>query len=1005
MPLLLSLLAALVFVVSSCAGKNSGPTATADSRAGAELKQIRTVSVTEDDQYTYLTIAGSDDLLFSDIRKAAPPTVSFYFPGTKLVDIQEVDRVDTHPIQEVHASEVVADGHTAKVTVNLIQDADYTVDQSPEGVIVAFVRAPQVEEENLISVEPAVDAVEAMPVVADVPPASSDSETIDPQALEAAAKGTCIEMVDFREQSDGVDIFILADGPISDYSAFTVDNPPRIVFDIYDISSPFRGLQKIEISSKWVKGVRHFCYPEKLRVVLDTDRSYLTTFTSKPVKNGLRINVAETKSILEDALIQTVAADAADEISVAPVVHETVTVEKAEIAMASEEPSLQLAAANTAEVVPAASPLNETVEVANTVTAVAVQEAPLQIAAANASSEAPAASDVDTEIVTETVVTETSTTWLNKLDFTSIEDGDSLVSIGTTSAVRYDMERLSDRKLQLKLFNTRIPEYRKRPLITTRFKSAVDRITPIESGQEADLALVVFDLREGVSFEIAQVDNFINIRFAASTVPPKPLEKSAEPEWKKTLEGTAAVDATAPDTAPTAASAVGEIAADAARVDAEALRPPNTYSGEKIALNFFDTDIRNVFRIIGEISGENFAIDKNVQGKVTLQFDKPVPWDQVLDLVLRMNQLGLKKENGIFRIATQATLAREEQLEQQKLESRRSAEEQQELNTEFFLLSYVDARETACAHLAASCSAGSTEVGWPSKFSPRGSISVDTAKNMIIVNEISSAVERIRTIIHILDQVTPQVLIEARIVEASSDFRRDVGFDWGTISIGEFDLGDVFTVTGIDLEGDNIPDDALDNGAIDWGLSKISGTDFDIIDARIQVGETEGKTRTISAPKILTLDGRTARIQQGFQIPYLERDSAGGSSVEFQDVDLELSVTPNVTPDDRVLLVVDIKKDDVLDVTSAQPPLSTNSAHTELLMEDGETVVIGGVMKANTSEAGEGIPGLRKIPALGFFFGFNNKNDNQTELLIFLTPEIVQLAQREVKNTTVSQNP
>ena len=602
--------------------------------------------------------------------------------------------------------------------------------------------------------------------------------------------------------------------------------------------------------------------------------------------------------------------------------------------------------------------------------------------------------------------------WLNKVEFTSVEEGASLVSIGTTTPVRYDMERLSDRKLQLKLFNTRIPEYRKRPLITTRFKSAVDRITPLEADQAADHALVVFDLREGVPFEIAQVNNFINIRFAASTIPPKPLEDTASPEWKKALEGLAEDETGGEDAAatPPEQTAMAEdarptdtLAARDRRVDGSDLRPPQKYTGEKIALNFFDTDIRNVFRIIGEISGENFAIDKNVRGKVTLQFDKPVPWDQVLDLVLRMNQLGLKKENGIFRIATQATLAREEQLEQQKLESRRSAEEQQELVTEFFLLSYINAQETACAHLAAGCDAGSAATSFPSKFSPRGTISVDTAKNMIIVNEIQSAIERVRTIIQILDQVTPQVLIEARIVEASSDFRRDVGFDWGTISIGEFDLGDVFTVTGIDMEADNIPADALDNGAINWGLSKISGTSFDIIDARIQVGETEGKTRTISAPKILTLDGRTARIQQGFQIPYLERDSAGGSSVEFQDVDLELSVTPNVTPDERVLLVVDIKKDDVLDVTATQPPLSTNSAHTELLMENGETVVIGGVMKANTSEAGEGIPGLRKIPALGFFFGFSNKNDNQTELLIFLTPEIVQLAQREVQAAGLAQ--
>ncbi|MDJ0668112.1 MAG: type IV pilus secretin PilQ [Desulfobacterales bacterium] len=961
----LSLIAALALMVSSCAASYSAsPNQDASPTGVAELKQINSLAITEEDHKTILTITGSADLLFSDIRKSSPPTVSFYFPGTELVDIRDVYTVAAPPIHDIQTSEVVADGHTAKVTVNLTQDALYSVAQDPNGITVAFSREALIEEKTLASAEPSVTEAPA-PVPAEAP-------MIDPQMIEAAAKGTCLEMVDFKEQSDGIEIVILADGTLTDYSAFTVDDPPRIVFDIYGINSPYKGLQKVEIESQWVQGIRHFCYPEKLRVVLDTDRNYLTTFTSRPVKNGLLISVAETKPILDQELIQTVAADADD--SVAVVARPEVTTEVATVE------------------VPASPP--------------AMEEAPLQLAAAHSSMATQASEEPTDAMPSAPVPAEMPTAWLNKLEFTSVDQGASLVSIGTTHPVRYDMERLSERKLQLKLFNTRIPKYRKRPLITTRFKSALDRITPIEADPSADHAVVVFELREGVPFEIAQMDNFINIRFAPSTVPPKPLEDSSAPEWKQALEGTAETEEVAPSdpasespsemsTAPSAE--VQEVTADASRVEADALRPPKTYTGEKIALNFFDTDIRNVFRIIGEISGENFAIDKNVSGKVTLQFDRPVPWDQVLDLVLRMNQLGLRKENGIFRIATQATLAREEQLEQQKLESRRSAEEQQELVTEFFLVSYINAQETACAHLATSCTAGGTEVGFPSKFSPRGSISVDTTKNMIIVNEIPSAIERIRTIIRILDQVTPQVLIESRIVEASSDFRRDVGFDWGSIEIGEFDLGDAFTVTGIDMEADNIPADALDNGAINWGLSKISGTSFDIIDARIQVGETEGKTRTISAPKILTLDGRTARIQQGFQIPYLERDSAGGSSVEFQDVDLELSVTPNVTPDNRVLLVVDIKKDDVLDVTATQPPLSTNSAHTELLMENGETVVIGGVMKANTSEASEGIPGLRKIPALGFFFGFDNKNDNQTELLIFLTPEIVQLAQRDVQ--------
>ena len=434
------------------------------------------------------------------------------------------------------------------------------------------------------------------------------------------------------------------------------------------------------------------------------------------------------------------------------------------------------------------------------------------------------------------------------------------------------------------------------------------------------------------------------------------------------------------------------------RVDETILTPKKNYTGEKIALNFYDTDIKNVFRILGEISGQNFAIDKDVTGKVTLNFEQPVPWDQVLDLVLKMNQLGLTEEQGIYRIATQATLAREEKLESEKLEAARKADEEQELVTEFFLCSYIDARETACAHIARECEEV-TEVGWDSRFSPRGNVSVDIAKNMIIVNDVPKAIERVREIIRILDQVTPQVLIESRIVEANTDFRRDIGFDWGTVSIGSFDLGDVFEVTGIDMTADNIPATALDSGAIGFGLSKLSGTPFDIIDARLQLGEEEGKTRIISAPKILTLDGKLAVIKQGFEIAYMERDSAGGSSVKFKQVDLELRVRPKVTPDNRVMLAVSIKKDDVLDITAEEPPISTNSATTELLLEDGETIVIGGIIKATVSEGESGIPGLRKIPGLGLLFKYGTKQDQQNELLIFLTPKIIKLEQKEVQST------
>jgi type IV pilus assembly protein PilQ len=922
----------LSLMVAGCAAQMAANSADSGGITKSDLKQINNLSITEDEEQVYLSVEGSPDLLFSDIRKSAPPEVTFYFPGTQLVGVEAQYDIEISPVATIMTSEVVADGHTAKIAVNLTKDAIYSVDKSPTGIVIAFSRDAVEGETSLV--EGGSETI-------------NEQTTVEVEEVVVASKGTCIETVSVEEREDGIDITILADGTIQEYSAFTVDNPPRIVFDIFNMSSPYKGLQKVVVDSKWVTGLRHFCYPDKLRVVLDTDKSYMTAFASKPVNNGLIISVSEEKPIIREDLI-------------VPAVVE------------------QVAASAPAQV---QNDSSETGKVA----------------------------------------------WLNKIEFTGAEGGESIVSIGTTDAVRYDMQRVSDRKLQLKLFDTQVPQYRKRPLITTRFESAVDRVTPVQTEQMGNDAVVVFELRESVPFEIEQEDNFIVVRFAASAVPPKPLEATAVPEWKKTLEGetSAATEVvTVPATGDGAAqpSAIAsksqgsteesvkwgqtsEVLRDEGtvvkRVDETILTPKKNYTGEKIALNFYDTDIKNVFRILGEISGRNFAIDKDVTGKVTLNFEQPVPWDQVLDLVLKMNQLGLTEEQGIYRIATQATLAREEKLESEKLEAARKADEEQELVTEFFLCSYIDAQETACAHIAKSCDlgGGNTEVGWDSRFSPRGNVSVDRAKNMIIINDVPKAIERVREIIRILDQVTPQVLIESRIVEANTDFRRDIGFDWGTVSIGSFDLGDVFEVTGIDMTADNIPSTALDSGAIGFGLSKLSGTPFDIIDARLQLGEEEGKTRIISAPKILTLDGKLAVIKQGFEVAYIERDSAGGSSVKFKEVDLELRVRPKVTPDNRVMLAVSIKKDDVLDITATEPPISTNSATTELLLEDGETIVIGGIIKATVSEGESGIPGLRKIPGLGLLFKYGTKADQQNELLIFLTPKIIKLAQKELQST------
>jgi type IV pilus assembly protein PilQ len=177
---------------------------------------------------------------------------------------------------------------------------------------------------------------------------------------------------------------------------------------------------------------------------------------------------------------------------------------------------------------------------------------------------------------------------------------------------------------------------------------------------------------------------------------------------------------------------------------------------------------------------------------------------------------------------------------------------------------------------------------------------------------------------------------------------------------------------------------------------KTSGTAFSIVDAVLVAAEVEGKINILSSPKVVTLDNKKAKIKQGFEIPYLERDSSGNSAIKFKDVDLLLEVTPTVTADSRITMVIFVTKNDLVDPTAAEPALSTNEAETEILVDDGDTIVIGGILKSTLNWSERGIPGLRKMGVLGWLFKYQKETDNKKELLIFMTPRIVQLEQKRL---------
>ncbi len=593
--------------------------------------------------------------------------------------------------------------------------------------------------------------------------------------------------------------------------------------------------------------------------------------------------------------------------------------------------------------------------------------------------------------------------WVNRIDFLGEPDGCSTLSIETTEKIGFSIDKVSDKVLELRLNNANIAQFRQRPLITTRFDSAVNRIMPVQLPTMKDYSLFSIELREPVTYYTEQIDGLLQVHFGASSIPPSPADETNLPTWKKALEE--AIGPAEMAALPVTDDAIGTSAGSDPRMvteeplamdasggnyafdDAMVLKKrTKTYTGEKIALDFFQTDIKNVFRILREVSGKNFAIDKDVTGNVTMTLEKPVPWDQVLDLVLRMNQLGMIVEGDIYRIATLETLTKENDLRKAQIAALQKEKEQikalEPLETKYIPISYSDAEKEILPHIENILT------------KERGTATVDVKNNQVIITDTAEKIAQAEEIARLIDKVTAQVIIEARVVEIEESFTKEIGVNWsGTFGpIGMNEGGTEYTT-------DIAMDYAAENTQNGFSLAydKIAGTPFSL-DAKLSAIEINGNGKILSAPKIVTLNNKKAVISQGSEVGYLERDSSGGSSVEFKEVDLKLEVTPHVTPDNRISMTIMITKNDVTDYVDGVPVISTNEATTELLVNDGDTVVIGGIIKNAETKEKNAFPGLYKIPVLGWLFQSNLEESEKRELLIFINPKIVQLEQRGYLN-------
>jgi len=563
---------------------------------------------------------------------------------------------------------------------------------------------------------------------------------------------------------------------------------------------------------------------------------------------------------------------------------------------------------------------------------------------------------------------------MTNIEFNTTNSGKSHIRVDTSHPIKYDITSTTDNIVNLNLYNTKIPSHHQRPLLTRYFNSAVESIEPkIMPGKPEDSKIEI-KIRDQVPYQIVQDQNTIRMVFEPSGVEPPVFDKA-----RKKLSSGAVKQNNSPAMAST-----GNGKNNVENQESETLIPgqsPPRYTGEKIKLDFYETDIKNVFRILRSVSGLNFAIDKDVQGKVTMTLENPVPWDQVLDLSLKMNGLGKKKEGNVVRIATLETLEQEEKAFQDAIAAKKKSLEQkisfEPLFTEYIPINYSDAKADISPHLEQILT------------KDRGKLSVDQRTNMIIITDTQAKIDQAQEIIYRLDTVTPQIMIEAKVVEVTKEFSRSIGLEWNLSNAASVTSGftDDFNISVNQPSGSGVN--------LDFSFFRLFGSSVAALNAQLEASEEKGEVRIVSSPRILTLDNKKAKIKQGLEYAYLERDDAGGSSIKFKDIDLLLEVTPHVTPDKRISMTLYLTKNDIAGETSTGvPTLATNEAETELLVNNNDTVVIGGVVKTSKSNNNSGLPFLSGIPVLGSLFGTDTKVDNRNELLIFLTPSIVQLEQK-----------
>ncbi|MEW5848491.1 MAG: type IV pilus secretin PilQ [Myxococcota bacterium] len=882
----------------------------------AEANVITGIKV-ESGTPTRVVIQGTREPTFTVFRLGQPPRVVVDLAGADVSAVSAPVESSQGDVAMITASQFKDPAHPiGRVVVGLNRDVPFDVKAEGTAVVVTLLEGRQAAAAPQPAAQKEPEAVAAAP----------EKKADEPIVVEGAPSehhATKLLAVRATQKNGGALLTLQTDGPVERYEVQEVQNPTRLVVDLYGIKSAPRKLPNLKVGP--LSRIRLGKHDTHVRVVFDARSDTLPSFDVATSEEGLTVAFGSTPRPAENPAVA---------------------------AAAPEQKSEQVAQA-----------------------AAPVEEKP-----------APAAEPAQEPKREEKRAEVKDVRFDDKGGFYRLK-------IALDGNAEHRLTTDNPRLKVLELSGADLPATLERSLDTTAFAGPVQSVATFRDPDQPGVVKVAVDLSNGVEHRVWARGDALYWDFRAQD--PRPARSAP----------TAQTDSTATRAAGYAVEAVS--------LSRQGTPADRRYTGKKITIDLKDADILNVLRLIAEVSKLNIIASDEVKGTVTIKL-RNVPWDQALDIILKVKGLGQEKQGNIIRVAPQKVLQLEKEI--------RDAEAQRRVVAEPTIVKLLPVNYANATEMLPQVQA---------LLSPRGKATVDKRTNVIIVEDIRDNLVQAEKLVRTLDTQTPQVLIEARIVEATSSYSRTLGIQWGyglnfsdangnptglifphniATSGGADDPGALRGgladpgVVGPSNYAVNLPANAGGPGASALGFSFGSIGNTLNVNLRLSAAEADGQIKIVSSPKVATLDNKTAKISQGVDIP-VARVSAAGVQTQLIPSALELEVTPHVTADGSVLMKLKVTNNapDFARQVQGVPAFTKKEADTEVMVRDGETTVVGGIYTRNYSEQYRRSPFFGSLPVIGWLFKAQDKNDERKELLAFITPRIVNRRQASVSNTDLGK--